>query len=629
MSTTGTVVYQNGKPAYISNNGVNTTVTSDPNVSAASPAPVVQTPGTYSGVNTQTGVATNYVNGAPVAATPAGGSGTATNAQPATTATSTTLDPNTPVGGTYLGAAPTTPLTEDQIYQNLLSQNAGVIDSINKNFDDQVNTAETTGQQAGAGAQAQAAAQGLMGTESAATSTNNSQNTNKNVQGINATRSTQITSALQTIQQNAQTQANTDQTNFDNESQQYFQNAQTIKTSAIASVQAMGAAEVNWSAFQQTPEYSQLVQQLGGDPNYADALYTLSKPQGVVDTNLSKVIGNTYYQVTKDPVTGAMSSSSFQVPYDVPKNWTFQKIGTNAGIFYDPTTYNPADPSTYKSVYTDPFTGAVTDGAVSSGTTGAGTASDDTPTTAEYGLLANVSGFDPTQPVDSAAVNYLNEYLYQGKTPTAASVGISTRSGSGAEFNSVAERANDLYTQATGQALPIQSTVEANQALISGNNSILNTLNNQEGVISANADLLLTNLNGNNLNQNVPLINGIIDGIKAGLGNVDVSTFQTQNATIANELGSLLALKNATGTTVHDKLESAGIIQPNDSADQIAAKIKILMKEAQNGRAALEQSNTALMATADPLQKLSSSQTTIGSADGSDSSSGSGGLYDF
>jgi hypothetical protein len=89
MSTTGTVVYQNGKPAYISNNGVNTTVTSDPNVSAASPAPVVQTPGTYSGVNTQTGVATNYVNGAPVAATPAGGSGTATNAQPATTATST------------------------------------------------------------------------------------------------------------------------------------------------------------------------------------------------------------------------------------------------------------------------------------------------------------------------------------------------------------------------------------------------------------------------------------------------------------------------------------------------------------------------------------------------------------
>lgn len=230
--------------------------------------------------------------------------------------------------------------------------------------------------------------------------------------------------------------------------------------------------------------------------------------------------------------------------------------------------------------------------------------------TAEYGLLANVQGFDPgptsgsksnSQAIDSASLNYLKEYLTQGKTPTAASVGISTRLGSGAQFNNVQQRASDLYYQATGQSLPDLNTLNANKKLLTGNNSILNTLNLQEKTISANSDLLLKNLNGANLNQAAPVINGIIDSIKNSLGDPNVSQYLAQNATISNELGSLLALKNASGTTVHDKLESAGIIDKNDNADQIAAKVKVLMQEAENGRQAIGQASADLYQQIDPL----------------------------
>lgn len=269
-----------------------------------------------------------------------------------------------------------------------------------------------------------------------------------------------------------------------------------------------------------------------------------------------------------------------------------------AGVLNDIATKQGSD-ATLQSVV-----GAYTN---TGSTTTLGTGTNGLPT-AEYGLLANVQGFDPTGKnsdqaggIDSAAYNYLKQYLTQGKTPTAASVGVSTRAGSGALFNTISNRASDVYFQATGQPMPDLNTLNANKKLLTGNNSILNTLNLQEKTISSNADLLLKNLDGNNINQAAPIINGVIDSVKNALGDPNVAQYLAQNTTIANELGSLLALKNASGTTVHDKLESAGLIDKNDNADQIAAKVKVLMQEAENGRQAIGAASADLYQQIDPL----------------------------
>ena len=237
-----------------------------------------------------------------------------------------------------------------------------------------------------------------------------------------------------------------------------------------------------------------------------------------------------------------------------------------------------------------------------------GTGSNGLPTS-EYGLLSNVQGFDPTgknsdQPtgIDSAAFNYLKEYLTQGKTPTAASVGVSTRAGSGALFNTISNRASDVYYQATGQQLPDLNVLTANKKLLTGNNSILNNLSLQENTIKANSDLYQKNITAANINDNAPAINNVINGfLNYWQGNPDVASQVAQSSTLSNELGSLLALKNASGTTVHDKLESAGLINKDSSAAQEAAVVNTLMQEAQNGRTAIGKANADIYQQIDPL----------------------------
>lgn len=221
--------------------------------------------------------------------------------------------------------------------------------------------------------------------------------------------------------------------------------------------------------------------------------------------------------------------------------------------------------------------------------------------TKEYGLLANVSGFDPKSGTDSAAWNYLNQYLTQGKTPTAASVGISTRTGSGAAFNAVSKRADDLYFKATGTHLPNQTTLTSNLGLVSTNNSLLNNLNVQTGTIQKNFDLNLENMTANNINQLPPAVNGILDFLQQQSGSTSVAQYLTQNTTLTQELGNLLALKNASGTTVADKLSAESLLSSNLSLDQQKQILSTLMSEAKNAQQSVGEANAALYQETDPL----------------------------
>lgn len=225
------------------------------------------------------------------------------------------------------------------------------------------------------------------------------------------------------------------------------------------------------------------------------------------------------------------------------------------------------------------------------------------PTYQQYGLLANTS-FNPSNTVDAAANNYLTQYLKNGTLPTPTQLGISSRSGSGvAMFSKVATRASDLYYAATGQSLPDPAIQKANIGLIAANNKLLNGISVQSSTVGKNFALAVSNLTANNLNQNSQPINNFLDSIKNALGDPAVAQYMAQNATLGNEVGSLLAVKNASGTTVHDKLESAGLINNKMSADQEVAVIKTILTEAQNAQAAIQGQNSTLYQQVDPLQQ--------------------------
>lgn len=244
-----------------------------------------------------------------------------------------------------------------------------------------------------------------------------------------------------------------------------------------------------------------------------------------------------------------------------------------------------------------------------SGSPSASTTGTNGLSTAQYGLLSNVQGFDPgpstgsktdSQAVDSAAFNYLQVYLKTGSVPTTTNV-LGMRSGTSAELPRIAQRAEDLYTQATGQALPDQDILDSNKGYIASNNSLLNSLAVQEQTISANSDLLQGSINAENINQNAPVINGILDKLANAFGDPNTAAYLAQNSTLSNELGSLLALKNASGTTVHDKLISADLISPDASAKQEADVVNRLMQEATNAHSAITLANAKLYIQNDPL----------------------------
>ena len=226
-----------------------------------------------------------------------------------------------------------------------------------------------------------------------------------------------------------------------------------------------------------------------------------------------------------------------------------------------------------------------------------------TPTYGQYGLLSTTD-FNPNNTTDKVANAYLTQYLKNGTLPTPSSLGISTRAGVGqTQFSNAQQRANDLYYQATGQNLPSPEVQKANLSLIAGNNKLLNNLGIQDSTVGKNFALTMQNVTANNLNNNIQPINAFLDSAKNALGDPSVARYLAQNTTLQNELGSLLAVKNASGTTVYDKLESAGLISKNASQKQIVGVLNTILQEAQNSEQSIKDQNSSLYASVDPLQQ--------------------------
>lgn len=219
---------------------------------------------------------------------------------------------------------------------------------------------------------------------------------------------------------------------------------------------------------------------------------------------------------------------------------------------------------------------------------------------AQYGKLANTD-FNPSSTEDQLAQKYLDSYIKNGTVPTYTSLG---RSITPAGFAQITSRAGDLYYQATGAPLPTPQIIKAQQAILANNYKLGNNLGLQEQTVTANVDLSLANMTKNGLNgTGFKPLDQLIDTVKDTLQDPNVGQFLAQNTTIQNEVGSLLAVKNASGTTVYDKLSSAGIIGKNDSPAVVQQKLQTLIKEASNFSSALQNADSTSYKFTDPLEQ--------------------------
>jgi hypothetical protein len=214
-----------------------------------------------------------------------------------------------------------------------------------------------------------------------------------------------------------------------------------------------------------------------------------------------------------------------------------------------------------------------------------------------FGLLSKTN-FNPKDITDSNAQRYLQQYL-QGNIPSARTLGIT-----GAALTAAATRAQALYNGATGNPLPPNPDIlKSNTKLIEANNKLLNNLNVQTSSITANFGLNLANATDAKINQYAPqILNGVINNLNAAFSDPSTLSYLLQNSTLQNEAASLLAVRNASGTTVYDKMVGAGLIPKDASLSAQAKMMKTLMQEAENVSQSINQTNSALYASVDPLQ---------------------------
>ena len=243
----------------------------------------------------------------------------------------------------------------------------------------------------------------------------------------------------------------------------------------------------------------------------------------------------------------------------------------------------------------DTYTGK---GSTSAPATSTPSASQQNFSQSPYGLLSTVPTFNPKNSTDAAAFTYIQSYL-SGNAPSVTG-GMGGVAGSMYK-NRIASRAQVLYKEATGKDLPDQDTLKTQLDNIDSNNQLLNNLNIQTGTIAQNAKLLQSNLASGNVNTSAPIINKMVNDLAAAAGNVPVAQYLSQQETLKNELASLLSVKNASGTTVADKLSSADVLPSGATPDQINQIVSTLMQEAQNQSSTILTTNAQLYLDTDPI----------------------------
>lgn len=308
--------------------------------------------------------------------------------------------------------------------------------------------------------------------------------------------------------------------------------------------------------------------------------------------------GETQYDANGKPIASAAPKDTYKdvVTTDDLGNQSVRILDTNTGKYVNSSTAG-GSPKT---------SGTPTSTAGGAGSTPVsqtpGGAQATTPNSKldfnQYGLLAHTD-FNPSNTVDQLSQKYLDSYIKNGTVPTASTLGRGIKPGAMAQIDS---RARDLYFKATGTALPSPEIIKGQQAIINNNNKLANNLKIQEQTVKNNIDFSLQNLKSNNLNSiGFKPLDNLINTISDLTDDPGVGQMLAQNSTIQNELGSLLAVKNASGTTVYDKLTSAGIISSADNAAQITAKVGALLKEASNFADSIGSANAAAYKQTDPF----------------------------
>lgn len=175
------------------------------------------------------------------------------------------------------------------------------------------------------------------------------------VKQLSDERDSKVNALIDQANTNATNMIKTDQATEDKSNTDYIKYLDQSKTDAMTNFKALIASGGKISDIPDAT-YKYYLDATGMTPEQLHAMEVTLKPQASVVH--SEVIGGKYVQVSKDPVTGALTSTSIALPFTVPEKSTITKLDDGRlmftpadGIDYSKPLdgqikiYDPSDPN--------------------------------------------------------------------------------------------------------------------------------------------------------------------------------------------------------------------------------------------------------------------------------------------
>lgn len=228
-------------------------------------------------------------------------------------------------------------------YKTIFPQYSGAIDAITQNYTKMIEEAQQRGVKNQGAARAQSAAFGWTGTPQADTaSTEVAKGTDRAVASYTTAKNAEIGDLLAKVNTQAADIAKAQASQDINAAETVLKLRDKAMADAKEQVKTLAQGGVDFDTLQsKTPEsINALKDHLGVDDNTLKAMFAIAKPQSSILE--SKVIGSTYYQVTKDPVTGKVSTQHFDLGFTPPADYNAPTIDKESGtIVWTPKTPDP------------------------------------------------------------------------------------------------------------------------------------------------------------------------------------------------------------------------------------------------------------------------------------------------
>jgi hypothetical protein len=242
-------------------------------------------------------------------------------------------DPNASAAEMFLGTFKA-PETAAQIAERKRQQSAGLIDSINKTYDDQVASSRKAGDERVAMDNAVSVLSGLTGsTEAVRTRTNVNAANDKELAAINNKRMLDLSKVYTDISNSADEEARQQVQDATKSAEDIVARRAQSQAKALDSIKTMAAGGlVDFDSFKQSPQNKKVFEyalQAAGSEDALRSLFAVNRPKDQIVGTPTR-IGNAYVQAYQNPITGQVKYEQIALPFDLPETYSkFEKMGDN------------------------------------------------------------------------------------------------------------------------------------------------------------------------------------------------------------------------------------------------------------------------------------------------------------